>query len=182
MLAESHSISDVICATSTSGLTFLPAGTLCDTFSELLVSPGRFERLQKAFDDYDLVVIDSPPVLLSNEPGIWARHLDAVLMVLRANSSSREDAVAAKERLSRMGARNYRRGVERSRSPQHALRPLRVCVQQRLRVTRTSTSTPSIDHMSTPDSVIRRRRAVRTAAGQAHGEGSADAPRQRNRP
>jgi tyrosine-protein kinase Etk/Wzc len=59
--------------------------------------------VRAAFDSFDLVLVDSPPVLMSNDACIWARHIDTVLFVLRVNHSSREDALAAKDKLTQMG-------------------------------------------------------------------------------
>jgi capsular exopolysaccharide synthesis family protein len=105
LLADGRQPYEFVLPTSTPGLSFMPAGTRSERFSELLVRPGQIERLREIFQDFDLVVVDSPPVLLSNEPCIWARHLDSTLMVLRARHSAREDAMIAKEKLSRMGGR-----------------------------------------------------------------------------
>lgn len=86
-------------------LTFLPSGAYHDNFSELLVQPGKLEQLIQLFESYDHFIIDTPPVLLSNEPGIWASHLDGIVMVLRASQSSRQDALDAKDRIAQMGGR-----------------------------------------------------------------------------
>jgi capsular exopolysaccharide synthesis family protein len=103
LLNDGNDCADFICSTQTADLDFLPSGKECEEFSELLVRPGRMERLRKVFDGYDLVIFDSPPVLLSNEPCILARYTDSVLMVVRARHSARQDAIAAKERLAQMG-------------------------------------------------------------------------------
>jgi len=87
------------------GLSFLPAGCQQDAFGELLVRPGLLSWAVGQFRAFDHVIVDTPPVLLSNESGIWARHLDAIVMVLRAGRSTREDAMDAKERLCHMGGR-----------------------------------------------------------------------------
>jgi len=105
LLADGQDPEDFILSTSTPGLSFLPAGAISDRFSELLVRPGQLERVRAAFDDFDLVLVDSPPVLLSNDACIWARYIDTVLVVLRVKHSSREDALAAKDKLTQMGGR-----------------------------------------------------------------------------
>ena len=87
------------------GVTFLPTGVHEEKFSELLVRPGAMSAALKLFAQYDHIIVDAPPVLINNEPCIWAKHLDAVVMVLRAGRSTREDAMDAKDRLSQMGAR-----------------------------------------------------------------------------
>lgn len=96
---------EFILTTSTPGLSFLPAGRVSEVFSELLVRPGQMERVRRVFSDYDLVLVDSPPVLFSNEACIWARVVDTVLMVLRVKHSAREEALVAKEKLNQMGGR-----------------------------------------------------------------------------
>lgn len=105
LLANGHRPEDFILTTSTAGLSFLPAGPLSEDFSEHLVRPGRLEQICRAFEAHDLVLVDSPPVLLSNDACEWARVTDSILLVLRAKHSAREDALAAKEKLNRMGGR-----------------------------------------------------------------------------
>lgn len=105
VLTDAASAEAFVCATSTPGLSFLPAGNGCEQFSEWLVHPGNIERVREVFSRYDHVIVDAPPVLLSNEPAVWARHLDSVLMVVRAKYSARGDAILAKDRLTQMGGR-----------------------------------------------------------------------------
>lgn len=104
-LANGHDAADFIQESSTPGLWLLPSGTPQERFNELLVRPGRLEEIKDIFCDYDIVLVDAPPVLVSSVPGILAKHVDAALMILRSKLSSREDAVAAKAKLSQMGGR-----------------------------------------------------------------------------
>jgi len=105
LLANGSDLTGLLQPTNTNGLVFLPSGPYCEMFSELLVRPGTLERIRRSFNDYDHVIIDSPPALLSNESGIWARHMDATILVLRADRSTREEATAAKTCLTQMGGR-----------------------------------------------------------------------------
>jgi polysaccharide biosynthesis transport protein len=104
-LANGIDLASLVLPTPDEGLSFMPCGWPSEHFSEMLVRPGKLERILTFFERYDYVVVDAPPVLLSNEPGVWASRLDGVLLVLRATHSTREDALVTKQRLAQMGGR-----------------------------------------------------------------------------
>ncbi|MDI9612023.1 MAG: CpsD/CapB family tyrosine-protein kinase [Acidobacteriota bacterium] len=83
---------------------FLPSGPLPPNPSELLSSPLLEQTLKTAAAHFDWVIVDSPPVLSLSDTVLLAPLCDAVVLVVRANSTSArlvEDAVAriGKERI-----------------------------------------------------------------------------------
>lgn len=74
------------------GLRVLPAGKPTASAAELLTK-GRMQRamneLRAAFPDYQ-IVIDSPPILPTPDPMVIARHVDGVLLVVRARKTPRD--------------------------------------------------------------------------------------------
>ncbi|MBV8042440.1 tyrosine-protein kinase Wzc [Pluralibacter sp.] len=69
--------------TSISNFDLVPRGQVPPNPSELLMS-GRFAELVKwASEHYDLVLIDTPPILAVTDAGIVGRHVGTTLMVAR---------------------------------------------------------------------------------------------------
>jgi capsular exopolysaccharide synthesis family protein len=86
-------------------LSLLPAGTTPPSPAELLDSK-RFEAvLDAAKEQYDLVLIDSPPVLMVTDPVILSTKADATVVVLRSQKTTRMVLKRAVEALSRSHGR-----------------------------------------------------------------------------
>jgi succinoglycan biosynthesis transport protein ExoP len=80
-------------------LTLLPAGPVPPDPAELL-SGARARQIFAALrDSYDLVLIDSSPLLPVTDAAILSRHADATLMIAAAGQTRRADLRRAKEKL-----------------------------------------------------------------------------------
>ena len=89
--------------TPSSGLYVLPAGNTSGNISHLLYST-RFSRLLKRFrEEFDEVLIDSPPMLQAPDARVLARVAGAVVLVIRAGKTSRDTASAARQRFAEDG-------------------------------------------------------------------------------
>ncbi len=75
----------------------LPSGTGTEEPSGLLYSPLLHALLQKLNEEFDVVLIDSPPVLHLADARILAGSTDGVILVLRARSTDREAAMNARD-------------------------------------------------------------------------------------
>jgi polysaccharide biosynthesis transport protein len=83
-------------------LTLLPAGSVPPNPAELLnVAQEIFARLRHHFD---LVLIDSPPVLPITDAAILARHADVTLVLAAAGQTRRADLRRAVEKLNQVNA------------------------------------------------------------------------------
>jgi capsular exopolysaccharide synthesis family protein len=90
--------------TSTRGLWVLPSGGAVHDPADLLGS-RRFAKLVAALSQqFDWIVLDSPPVLTVTDPCLIARVASGVLVVLAHGRTSREVAIDAVERLDGVGA------------------------------------------------------------------------------
>ena len=70
-----------------------------------LLSNGRFEKLiEEARQEYDYIVLDTPPVLPASEALLFAKVADAVLMCALRDKSRIEQLVQAYHRLESSGA------------------------------------------------------------------------------
>jgi Mrp family chromosome partitioning ATPase len=79
-------------------LHLMTAGMVRSHASRLLHSRGFAAALMQRFRQFDVVLIDTPAVLDDPDARIFGRIADSVALVLRASSTSLEDAVAARDR------------------------------------------------------------------------------------
>jgi capsular exopolysaccharide synthesis family protein len=84
-------------------LFLLPSGSKCDP--DIIHSRLLPELLQRARAEYDIVLIDTSPVLLIPDARILAREADAVILVVRAGWNTRDAALLAAQRLAEDGTR-----------------------------------------------------------------------------
>lgn len=91
------SLDALIQPTRTPNLWVLPSGPVDDTTSELLYAHSSnlaniFRRFRK---DFDLVLIDTPPIMFCADGRLLGRTSDGLVMVVRANRRRREELRAA---------------------------------------------------------------------------------------
>jgi polysaccharide biosynthesis transport protein len=98
-------ISDVIRSTSVRGLSLLTCGALPTNPSGLLSGVRMRVLLQELAKSFDLVILDTPPVLATADAGILASLADGVLLVVRAGQTDRVAAKRAHQQLVNVGAR-----------------------------------------------------------------------------
>ena len=82
-------IKEMATESDTNGLFLLPAGDTTHAAVELFESPRFRELLAKLEVEYDLLIIDTPPALLTSDAQLLSRHIDAMLLVSRAQSDTR---------------------------------------------------------------------------------------------
>lgn len=75
--------------TSLSTLTFLPAGTTPPNPADLLGSKRFDALLEEAKKQFDLVIVDSPPVLMVTDPVILSTKVDGTIVVVRSQRTTR---------------------------------------------------------------------------------------------
>lgn len=85
------------------GLDVLPAGPSTRRASDLM-GRGLAELIEEASKDYDLVVLDAPPLLGFSEPMQMATAVDGVIIVARAGDTSRKALGTVVNTLTRLRA------------------------------------------------------------------------------
>lgn len=85
-------------------LTILPAGPSVERPTELLESSSMKRLLASLKAQFDLILIDTPPVLAVADTGILAAQADGVLLVVRAGRTQRRTVVQAQTLLEQMKA------------------------------------------------------------------------------
>ena len=73
--------------------------------SEMLVSSTMEDILNSCIDNYDYIIVDTPPLLAATDAQIMARVADATLLVVDMQISKRKQIIEAKKRLNNVGAR-----------------------------------------------------------------------------
>ena len=105
VLAEGLEMDAALQSTSIDNLTVLPSGPHPPNPSELLASETMVDFVQHAKALFDVVIVDSPPVLAVTDAILAGKLSDGVLLCFRANRIQREDARACRDQLSLAGVR-----------------------------------------------------------------------------
>lgn len=97
-------IFDVIQPTSIENLWVITSGGRPANPAELLTSSRFKELLDVVKEQYDFVIIDTPPVLAVTDPLVVAPRVDGVILVMRLTKNARSDVRMAMENLTSLGA------------------------------------------------------------------------------
>jgi polysaccharide biosynthesis transport protein len=101
MRASEEETEDEICvrATELPGLSLLPAGGTTADSTSLLYGDRLAKLLRRLRDRYDMVLVDTPPMLEIPDARIIGRVADATILVVRAGVTTRTAVTAASQRL-----------------------------------------------------------------------------------
>jgi receptor protein-tyrosine kinase len=86
-------------------LSLLPAGSTPSSIAGLLHSPGALEFLNRMREEFHTVLIDTPPMLQMSDARVLGRLADAVILVVRSAQTTRDEVMAAAQRLAEDGTR-----------------------------------------------------------------------------
>ena len=100
-----ETVDPAVASTETETLSLLPAGPYPGPTAPFLRSERFGAMLEGLRDKYDCVVIDSPPVGGSADTLLAAPRADAVILVLAAGETQKDDVTEAKRLLAAAGAR-----------------------------------------------------------------------------
>jgi len=91
-------IGNLVQSTSTPGVHVLTSGPLANAGANLLHSPLLESILEELRNEFDMVLIDTPPANQLTDSRIVGRFSDAVILVTRAGRTTRESASAVVSR------------------------------------------------------------------------------------
>ncbi len=103
VVAGKCSLNQAIKTDKGSGLHVLSAGAEVTNAPDLLSSNNMKELLSQLAESYDMVIIDTPPVLAVTDARILARYVDGVVFALRWAKTKRQVAVHALNQLQKTG-------------------------------------------------------------------------------
>lgn len=85
--------------TGMENVSFLSSGPVPPNPAELLGFRMTEDVLQEAYQQFDLVLVDTPPALAVTDAHILADQCDGIILVVRSESTEKEKAVKAKQLL-----------------------------------------------------------------------------------
>ncbi|WP_232676576.1 polysaccharide biosynthesis tyrosine autokinase [Nocardioides sp. R-C-SC26] len=98
------SLRDAIVEHADSGLHLLPSGVVPPNPAELLQTHAMERMMAEVKNEYDIVIIDTPPLLPVTDAAILSAGVDATLLVVRHARSKRPELRTALERLNQVNA------------------------------------------------------------------------------
>jgi Mrp family chromosome partitioning ATPase len=81
----------------------MPRGKLRSTVINLLYSPRFSEILHAARNEFDVIIIDTPPMLHLPDARAIAHLTDGVVLVVRSGKTVRDTVITARERFRQDG-------------------------------------------------------------------------------
>ncbi len=99
LLLDRLALDDVKQATHLPGLDFVPTGEYPDRPGELLLDDYMVEILQRAKEQYKYIIIDSAPVLATDDTTTFMSKVDDILFTIRSGYSRLRQIRPAMERL-----------------------------------------------------------------------------------
>lgn len=94
---------NAIRSTRIDGLSLMTAGLCPENPAELLSKSLLEETLNRAREEYDYVLVDTPPVLAVSDPCIIAPHADGLLLVVRMKKTKKATLLRTRETLDAHG-------------------------------------------------------------------------------
>jgi capsular exopolysaccharide synthesis family protein len=89
LIGEVDDIADIVHATKVDNLFVITAGTLPPNPSELLGSDSMSELVDHLEDEWDMVLLDSPPVVAVTDASMISGEIDAIALVVKAGTTER---------------------------------------------------------------------------------------------
>ena len=90
-LIDAPALKTIARKTRVPNLWVLPSGPLIEGFPKLLYSDNLTRLLERVRSDFDLILVDTPPVELYPESRVLGKISDGVVIVVRANRTSRNE-------------------------------------------------------------------------------------------
>jgi tyrosine-protein kinase Etk/Wzc len=94
---------DAVQVDEPSGLAYLSAAEATDSPQALLAAPRWNEIIAEARKTYDLIIIDTPPVMSVTDTVVLVRHADTTMLVVGWRSTQRRIVQETLKRLNRVG-------------------------------------------------------------------------------
>ena len=104
-LLQDQDYSKYIRETDVTGVKVLPAGPIPPNPAELVGSKRMKHFISEVGERFDLVLIDTPPVIAVTDAAILAQEVDGAILVLAAGEVNRTYAQKAKETLAKLNVK-----------------------------------------------------------------------------
>ena len=104
-LVQDQDYRDYVKETAVPGVKVLTGGPIPPNPAELVGSKRMKRLIDEASEQFDLVLIDTPPIIAVTDAAIIAQEVDGVILVLASGEVNKEYAQRAKEQLDKVGAK-----------------------------------------------------------------------------
>lgn len=91
--------------TQVPGVSVLTGGPIPPNPAELVGSKRMKRLIDEASEQFDVVLIDTPPIIAVTDAAILAQEVDGVILVLASGEVNKEYAQRAKDQLDKVGAK-----------------------------------------------------------------------------
>lgn len=98
-------IADVVTETEVKGVSVVTAGAISTMAAELLQSDVLDKALDEAKKDFDVVLVDLPPVLAVSDPVVVMPRLDGGVLVVRVSRVRRDEVINTLRRIESSGGK-----------------------------------------------------------------------------
>jgi polysaccharide biosynthesis transport protein len=105
LISGEAQLSDVLHRDERSGAYVIPAGKVTTDPAELLASPQMRNLIDTLAVEFELVILDSPPVIAVSDPRLLAPQVDATILVVRWAQTPRDVAGLAAKQIEESGGR-----------------------------------------------------------------------------
>jgi capsular exopolysaccharide synthesis family protein len=105
LLVQQCELDEAISDTGIPGLMMITSGTIASHPTEMLGSDRMKALIEKLSQSFDIILIDSPPVIMFSDAQILAALCDGVLLVVNCGRVKSKIVKKAKEQLDFVGAR-----------------------------------------------------------------------------
>ncbi len=105
VLTKQSNLSEAATQIDTSSLFVLPCGPIPPNPSELISSRAMDEFIDSALNEFDLILFDTPPVLVVTDAQLLANKCDGTVLVTSSGFTEKENALKAKDQLTNSKAK-----------------------------------------------------------------------------
>ncbi len=105
LLLQKVKLDGIVQATDITNLSVLTSGILPPNPAELLASAKMNELIRIVEDEYDTILIDTPPILAVTDAAVLSSRVDGVLLVIKPGVTKLDACQQALEQLERVGAK-----------------------------------------------------------------------------
>lgn len=105
LLVNESTLEETVFPSMVDNLDIISSGPVPPNPSELLGSKRMQEIIREASEAYDMVIFDTPPILVVTDAQILANLVDGSILVLRSKHTEQEAAIKAKEALTSASAK-----------------------------------------------------------------------------
>lgn len=105
VLAGFNTLKEAVCTTNLSNLFYLPCGTKPLNPTEILNSQKFVELILSVQNDYDAVIIDTPPLGSVIDAAVIASQTDSTIVVIESGADTPENILRVKEQLEKANAK-----------------------------------------------------------------------------